>query len=103
MVACIVSTRVPQRPASLLEKILCDADMMHLVSKKFMDRSNRLRKEWEATQQKVYTDLEWLHLNLDFVKKHRFHTSYAQNNLESKKQKTIDVLKKRKRIRNGAW
>jgi predicted metal-dependent HD superfamily phosphohydrolase len=98
--SCILSTAMPQKPVTILEKIICDADMMHLVSKNFMDSSYRLRKEWETIQQKFYTDSDWLQLNLDFVNKHRFHTAYAIKNMESKKQKTIEVLKKKLKLVN---
>jgi predicted metal-dependent HD superfamily phosphohydrolase len=42
--ACILATQFPQQPQNMLERIICDADMMHVSEPNFMERSNQLRK-----------------------------------------------------------
>jgi len=36
--ACILATQFPQQPKSILERIICDADMMHVSEPNFMER-----------------------------------------------------------------
>ena len=89
---CILSTHYPQKPATRLEEILCDADMMHLSDKAFIDAAALLRKEWEFVKGKKYTDEEWYNLNVQFVSAHQYHTSYGIKNLESHKNKNVKRL-----------
>ena len=41
-------------PASLLEKIMCDADTAYVGQKKYRSQSNNLRKEWELNKKDYY-------------------------------------------------
>jgi HD superfamily phosphodiesterase len=99
--SCILATRMPHQPASLTEKILCDADMAHLASGKFVEGAERLRKEWAATRQREFTDDEWVQLNIEFLSDHRYQTVYAQHQLEPRKQATIEKLRKQIRKRKA--
>ena len=90
--SCILSTHYPQKPNTILESILCDADMMHLSDKAFIDLGVCLRMEWELTKVKKLTDEEWYDLNIQFVSTHRYHTSFAIKNLESHKNKNLKKL-----------
>lgn len=92
---CILSTRYPQQPVNLLQQVICDADMSHLATKDFVVLSEKLRKEWQFTRQLNYTDQEWLQLNINFLERHRYHTAYAKEFFEPKKQKNIELLKKK--------
>jgi putative nucleotidyltransferase with HDIG domain len=91
--SCILSTRYPQEPTGTLQEILCDADMMHLSDKAFMDAGDLLRLEWELSKNKKYTDEEWYSLNIQFVSEHKYHTSYAIKNLDGHKNKNIKKLR----------
>ena len=90
--SCILSTHYPQKPNTILESILCDADMMHLSDKAFIEMCVSLRTEWELTKVKKLTDEEWYDLNIQFVPTHRYHTSFAIKNLESHKNKNLKKL-----------
>jgi putative nucleotidyltransferase with HDIG domain len=90
--SCILSTHYPQKPGGILQSILCDADMMHLSDKAFIDVGLSLRREWELTKNKKFTDAEWYDLNIQFVAAHRYHTSFAIKNLESHKNKNLKKL-----------
>jgi predicted metal-dependent HD superfamily phosphohydrolase len=92
---CIQATKYPQKPVAVLEQIICDADMLHLSGKGFLDSSEKLRKEWQLTKGLTCGDKEWYTLNLEFLSEHRYHTSYAQKNLESRKSKNIKILKEK--------
>jgi putative nucleotidyltransferase with HDIG domain len=90
--SCILATHYPQKPRTLLESILCDADMMHLADEAFIDVGIALRMEWELTKDKKLTDQEWYDLNIEFVSAHRYHTSFATKNLDGRKNKNLKKL-----------
>jgi predicted metal-dependent HD superfamily phosphohydrolase len=91
--SCIMATRYPQHPETLLQQILCDADMIHLGKKNFCEGSALLRKEWKLTKAVSYSDKEWHELNIKFLSFHQFYTSYCLENTEPKKQKNIERLR----------
>jgi predicted metal-dependent HD superfamily phosphohydrolase len=88
----IIATHFPQLPLTPGEKILCDADMIHLADKNYFEKADVLRKEWAITRGKVYSDEEWLKLNINFLSDHSYHTSYCQENFNDRKQKNIKKL-----------
>ena len=90
--ACIRSTHYPQKPTTRLEEILCDADMMHLSDKTFIEAAAQLRNEWEMTKDRKYTDEEWYKSNIQFLSTHQYHTSFAIKNFENPKSKNIKRL-----------
>ncbi|MGV3641360.1 MAG: HD domain-containing protein [Adhaeribacter sp.] len=94
VLGCIGATQMPQRPASLAEQILCDADLAHLSSPVFIARQNELRREWALYLDRVYTDAQWLAESLAFFKSHRYHTPYAQEHWETPKAGNIRLLQK---------
>lgn len=98
--SCILSTRCPQCPTEKLQQILCDADMMHLSDKRFMDASDLLRKEWELSKGRKYTDEQWCQINIEFLSSHKYHTSYAMKNWESRKDKNVKRLVSRSEERS---
>lgn len=87
----IEATKMPQKPTNLLEEILCDADLYHIGSKSFFEKSDLLRAEWELLCDKYYTDFEWLNISNDFLAKNKFFTNYAFNKFHE--QKTDNWLK----------
>lgn len=90
----IHATRYPQQPNSKLEKILCDADMLHLAADDFGVSSELLRREWVATRGLRYTDEEWSRLSYDFVSSHRFQTKFCRRNFTAGKEANRKKLKK---------
>ncbi|MDB5263783.1 MAG: metal dependent phosphohydrolase, partial [Adhaeribacter sp.] len=90
---CIQATEMPQNPANILEKIICDADLAHLASPDFLKTQDCLRREFEIYFKKVFTDKEWLTNSLSFLNNHRYHTSYTQERWEPEKLKNIQLLK----------
>lgn len=79
VVACIMSTRYPQRPRNLPEQVLCDADMAHLGGDDAAEKADRLRRERLDCCGERYDDREWCADNLRFMRSQRFHTAYARN------------------------
>jgi predicted metal-dependent HD superfamily phosphohydrolase len=90
---CILSTRIPQKTDSLLEQIVCDADLAGLSKKNFFERTMLLRKEWEAKRHKKLTDEEYLSITLKFMREHNYLTQYADTAWKRKKKKNIKKLR----------
>ena len=93
----IDATKMPQEPTTLLEKIICDADLFHLGTENFNERSNLLRSEWESCNKKNFSDIEWIEQNEKFIGKHTFFTDYAFKKLNN--QKVQNWLKTKKDIK----
>jgi predicted metal-dependent HD superfamily phosphohydrolase len=91
----ILATKMGYKPKNDLEKIIIDADCAHLGSKNFDDKTELLRKEWEITDNKIYSDEEWTAINLEFLtQKHRFYTDFALKKWSKTKSKNIVALLK---------
>ena len=83
-------------PQTLLEKIIKDADYYHLFSDDYLSSCEVLRKEWENTEDKLYSDKDWAAENWDFlVNKHRFYTDFALENWQPLKEKNIKRIQKK--------
>ena len=94
---CILATKVPQMPNTLLEQVICDADLAHFGKKTFKKRNNLLRKEFEFHYGRELTDYEFLKTTIDFLNRHKFFTEYAIKKLEDQKQKNMLRLQKQLR------
>ncbi|NWF89623.1 MAG: HD domain-containing protein [Ignavibacteriaceae bacterium] len=89
----ICSTKIPQKPTNLLEKILCDADISHMGEKKFIARSLLLRIEWENIINKKFSDLDWIKSNIEFIRHNNFQTKFAKNYYSEQRKKNLMNLK----------
>ncbi|WP_142784038.1 HD domain-containing protein [Changchengzhania lutea] len=93
---CIMATKMPQNPETLLECIICDADLFHLASSNYIFKNELLREEWKTYMDLIFTDEEWYQLNLEFLVNHKYYTDYGKNVLREKKQKNIMLMEKLK-------
>lgn len=92
--SCIEATRMPQSPVSLIEKILCDADLYHLATSDFRARSQLLKQEQEAVLDRKISQKEWRKNNISFLEAHRYFTEYGQQFLELQKAQNLRDLKR---------
>ncbi len=91
----ILITEMCQKPNSLSEKILRDADSSHFGSIRYTEIADSLRKEWETTGQKTFSDMDWISSNLQLLKNfHRYQTSSANELWNVQKQNNISQLEK---------
>lgn len=95
----ICVTKMPQKPTNKLEEIICDADLYHLGTESFVEKSNLLRSEWEMLCNKHLTDIEFLTANETFLKSHKYFTNYAFSKLTA--QKTLNWLKIEKDLKKA--
>ncbi len=90
--SCIHATRLPQAPSTMLEKIICDADLYHLGTSEFETWSARLRQELQNSNKSDNTDEEWRQADIDLLISHNYHTDYCQQHLEHIKQEWVKAL-----------
>ena len=100
VIRCILATKIPRTPTTLLEEVLCDADNLHIGRKKLMKRTNLMRTEKERITGKPISDVEWLNSTIDFIAQHPFYTKYAQT--EYAKQRTKNLIRLQKRLREAS-
>lgn len=92
----ILATKITYEPQNLLEQIVKDSDCSHFASHDYSDISDALRKEWELTNVRCFSNDEWNAGNLDMLKnKHKFYTEYAKQNWQPLKEKNIKKIEKK--------
>ena len=90
----IMATKIPQKPETELEKIICDADLDYLGRDDYYPISDTLFQELKSLG-KLETEAEWNDLQIRFLEAHRYHTEYALENRQPEKEKRIAELKER--------
>ncbi|SDG36347.1 Pycsar system effector family protein [Chitinophaga filiformis] len=93
VVGCIMATKMPQNPQNLLEEIVCDADLFHLGTKDFKERSRLLRQEMELTWGKEIPGATWNAGSLRLQESHHYFTAYCKALLQQQKEENIAKLK----------
>lgn len=93
--SCIMATKMPQLPSSLLEKIICDADLYHLGTDDFFETDKLLRKELQSLNGTEITKPDWRRKSIVFLSEHSYHTDYCQVLLNGTKQKNIRMLQEK--------
>jgi predicted metal-dependent HD superfamily phosphohydrolase len=93
---CILATKMPHQPKTLLERIICDADFSHVGQKVYWERCSKVRQEMALTKNLIMTDQEWVDFELEFMNIHKFHTPVAQQLYNERKEKHIRQLYKQK-------
>ena len=88
----ILSTKIPQSPKNLYEKILCDADLDYLGRDDYFIISSKLLKELELKNNLAPN--EWINLQSNFIKSHKYFTITSRKLREKKKQKNLSEIQK---------
>jgi predicted metal-dependent HD superfamily phosphohydrolase len=98
----ILATDLEREPESLIEKILCDADLDHLGREDFFELDAKIRQGRRARGIDVSDDAKWYKGTLGIIKKHRYYTESQKQKREKKKQENIKrLLKKLENIEKG--
>jgi predicted metal-dependent HD superfamily phosphohydrolase len=92
---CIMATCMPQHPATLLEKIVADADLYHLGTDRFIELNKKMRKEAEWRKGEKIGKSEWRQGTLKLLESHLYHTDYVRDLLEQGKRANIQLLKEK--------
>jgi len=89
---CILATKMPQRPTTLLEEIVCDADLFHLGGETFKEKNKTMRKEAEALCSFKIDKYTWNRKTVSLFKAHHFHTKYCRELLDHGKAENLKYL-----------
>lgn len=92
---CILATKIPQHPVSLLSQIICDADLFHLGTAQFEESNKLVRKEKEKMLGQKIPGKIWRKQSLSMLEKIQYHTDYAKNLLQKQKDQNIEHLRQR--------
>ncbi len=97
---CIQVTQFPTSPDTIIEKILCDADLYHLGTEDFEKETKLLRQELNNTGANPISKSEWRKINISFLRNHRYFTDYCKTKLEPEKQKHLKELLFKEFVKN---
>lgn len=90
---CIIATRIPQSPHTLIEQIVCDADLYHFGTDNFPERNKLMRKEAEWRLGRKIPKNEWRRGTIRLMEKHHYQTDYCRGLLQDKKNQNLKALK----------
>ncbi|MCT4663816.1 MAG: DUF5706 domain-containing protein [Flavobacteriales bacterium] len=89
----IQATNLQHDPQNILEKIIKDADLVHLGNTDYIDTSfEDLYKEVKELMKPEMSNQEWATSCVDFLKTHKYHTEYAKREWEPKKSGNLHKL-----------
>lgn len=94
---CIRATKVPQRPRTDLEKIMADADLLHLGKRDSIARGEMLRTEIESMSGKALPEEDWIKQSISFHLGHHYHTTYAVKKYSGSRDRNLRTLQRRLR------
>jgi predicted metal-dependent HD superfamily phosphohydrolase len=87
---CIMATKYPPHPATLLEEIICDADTYHFGTPDFIMTDEQVKKEMMLCTHRYF--ITWDKDTLQLLEKHVFFTAYCREKLAEGKQANIRYL-----------
>lgn len=91
----IMATKFDYTPSNIQENIIKDADNVHLANKNYPNILEKLREEWEQSINKKYSNQDWYHLNVDFLKRHQYYTKFAKDNWQNLKELNLNIIEQK--------
>lgn len=91
----IMATKMPQSPKTMVEKALCDADLLHLGTSTYLESSETLRKELSLIYGREINKESWRIDNYHFLKNHNFQTDYVTEKYGPTKAENLQLLRSR--------
>jgi predicted metal-dependent HD superfamily phosphohydrolase len=89
--ALIQVTALPQQPTTLLEQLMCDADLDSLGRDDFNQTSMNLHRELAARGTNIpLTD--WWHRQIGFLRDHHYFSDAAKSLRDSRKAENLRIL-----------
>ena len=95
----IRATKIPQSPNTLLEQIICDADLDYLGRNDFEPISRNLYDEFISFKI-IPEDVIWDHIQIRFFESHQYFTKTAIEKRNKIKMKHLAILKERSNWKN---
>ncbi|RYY45468.1 MAG: HD domain-containing protein [Chitinophagaceae bacterium] len=95
---CIMATKGPRNPSTLLQKIMCDADTYHLGTKDFKKHNKKIKEEFSCTAGPAFNEAGFEEHTLAFFNEHEFFTDYCRGLLNEQKKKNMKKLAKKSKL-----
>ncbi len=95
VIGCINATRIPQSPATTIERIICDADLFHLGTDDFKEKNSLLREEYKEFSGRDISKKDWRKINIRFLEGHTYKTVYGKEKLQPVKELHLAELKQK--------
>lgn len=92
---CILATKIPKTPGTLLEEIICDANSFYIGSEKFSGYNKLKRKEFELRNRTNIDKDDWIKSTIQLFEGHQYYTDYAKEHLNKNKMENLQQLKKK--------
>ncbi len=90
----IMATKMPQNPASTLEKIIADSDLFNLGTEGFFVRNDQIREELFLRLGRSFTDEEWTKSSLVLLEKQRYWIPFVEETIRPQLNQNIYQIKK---------
>ena len=87
----IMATKIPHKPKTHLEEIICDADLDYLGRDDFFKIGEKLYLEFLELG-KIFTRNEWNTIQVNFLRQHHFFTSTSISLRQTIKDKNLNIL-----------
>ncbi len=88
---CIMATKIPRNPNTLLEEIICDADTYHLGTKEFKETNRRAMEETRLKTGEI-DPVKFNEGAINMLQNHHFYTAYGRELLDKRKGKNLKKL-----------
>jgi len=92
---CILATKHPSTPHTLLEEIICDADSFYIGTEKFSEYNKLKRKEFELLNNTKVDKDEWRKSTIQLLESHQYYTDYCNEHLNANKKGNLEKLRKK--------
>ena len=86
-----MATKMPVHPTTLLEKIICDADLDYLGRLDYTNGAHNLYQELRERGM-VGDEAAWVGQQIEFINRHQYYTVTAQQKRELPKQQQLQEL-----------
>lgn len=87
----IMTTKIPQKPKTLAEKIIADADLDYLGREDVLPIAQTLFNELKI-HANISEESEWNRVQINFLKEHHYHTQSAIMQRTPNKQQYLEKL-----------
>lgn len=90
----IMATKIPQKPKTILEKIMADADLEYLSTENFHRISQKLYEEFKHFRPEI-SQREFDEIQIAFLENHQYYTPFCIKNKENFKLQHLRKLKEK--------
>lgn len=89
----ISATNITKLPETILEKIICDADLITLGKKDYIEKNNLLREEIELIENTGIDEEFWIKRSIVFMESYEFFTDYVKSKYSKQKEENLNRLR----------